>query len=111
MGCNCKKDKGFEIEEKSDFSKLSNKEKGKLVVHYFFKTLGFLIGVALLPLINIAIIWFMFNTIVLTKEVNVIKLFNSLIKNKLDDDDDDDYDELTEDDVDMVDVDVITEKY
>lgn len=115
MGCNCKTDKGFEPSEESKFSNLTNKEKGGLILHYFFKVIGFLIGIVLLPLINIGIIWVMFNTIVLTKEINVMKLMKSLVKNKRsdddDDDDDDDYDELTEDDVVMVDVEDITDKY
>lgn len=116
MGCNCKKN-GFEITEKTDFSKLTNKEKGKLVLHYFFKVIGFFIGVLLLPIINIAIIWFMFNTIVLTKEVSVVKLLNKYFSGEKNEDDDyDDYDDedfenLTEDDVIMVDVEDITEKY
>ena len=38
MGCNCKKN-GFEITEKTNFSKLTNKEKSKLVLHYFFKVI------------------------------------------------------------------------
>jgi len=120
MGCNCKADKGFEPSEKSKFFKLSNKEKGSLILHYFFKVIGFLIGVALLPIINLVIIWFMFNTIVLTKEVSIMKLAKKIMGGKKytddddyydDDDDDDDFEELTEDDVIMVDVEDITNKY
>ena len=118
-GCNCKTKDGFEIPEKTNFSKLTNKEKGKLVVHYFFKVIGFIIGILLLPIINIAIIWFMFNTIVLTKDVNVVKLLNKYFTSKKDDDDEDDdededdvdFEDLTEDDVIMMDVEDITEKY
>jgi len=113
MGCGCKKD-GFEMPEKTKFSKLTNKEKGKLFVHYFFKVIGFLVGVLLLPIINLAIIWFMFNTIVLTRDVNVANLLNRYFNGKKDDehddDDDDDFEDLTEDDVIMMDVEDITEK-
>ena len=114
MSCNCKADEGFETPEKSEFFKLTNKEKGKLILHYFFKVLGFLFGILLLPFINLAIIWFMFNTIVLTKDVNILKVMKKIMSKKLKDDDDedeDDFDELTDDDVIMMDVEDITDKY
>ena len=119
MGCNCKADKGFKIPEEGQFFKLPIKEKGKLILHYFFKVVGFLVGVALLPIINLVIIWFMFNTIVLTKDVSIIKLLKKIMGGRkyddddeyYDDDDDDDFEELTEDDVVMVDVEDITDKY
>ena len=115
MGCNCKTQGGFETSEKISFLKTSNKEKVKLVVHYFFKIIGFLFGILLLPIINIAIIFFMFNTIVLTKDVNIGRLLGKLIGKKYndedeDDDEDDDFEDLTEDDVIMLDVEDITEK-
>lgn len=115
MGCNCKAE-SFETPEKSEFFKLSNKEKGKLILHYTFKVMGFLFGILLLPIINIAIVWFMFNTIVLTKDVNILNLMKKIISDKVkndddDDEDDDDFDELTEDDVVMLDVEDITNKY
>jgi phosphopantothenoylcysteine synthetase/decarboxylase len=120
MGCNCKTKSGFEVPEKNEFFKLTNKEKAKVFLHYTFKVLGFLVGILLLPLINIAIIWFMFNTIVLTKDVNIVNLISKFVGKK-NDDDDDDYDDeddddddfygLTEDDVVMVDVEDITNKY
>jgi hypothetical protein len=63
----------------------------------------------------------MFNTLVLTKEVDVRGLFSRLTKTKKfkslvkdeddeDDEDDDDYENLTEDDLIMVDVEDITPK-
>jgi len=116
-GCNCKTKDGFEMPEKNEFFKLTNKEKGKLFLHYTFKVLGFLIGILLLPIINIVIIWFMFSTIVLTKDVNIVNLLSKFVGKKNDDDDDDDddfdddFDDLTEDDVVMVDVEDITDKY
>ena len=115
MGCNCKTKDGFEMPEKTKFSKLTNKEKRQLVTHYTFKVIGFLIGVLLLPIINIAIIWFMFSTIVLTKDVNIVNLLSKFVGKKNDDaddyDDDDDFEDLTEDDVVLVDVEDITDKY
>jgi hypothetical protein len=76
---------------------------------------GFIIGILLLPLINVAIVIFMFNTIVLTKEVNMVKIIkrftNHKFNNNYDEDDEDDFDNLTEDDVVMLDVEDITKKY
>lgn len=112
MGCNCKDDKGF-IQNKSE--KVS---VGKKTTNYVVKFLGFLILLALLPIINVVIIGFMFKTLVLNKEVDVKSLLlfvGKKGKNKTEEDDDDDYDDddydyLTEDDVVMVDVEDITEK-
>jgi hypothetical protein len=112
MGCNCKNDKGF-IEGKSE-----NVSVGKKTGNYIVKFLGFLILLALLPIINVVIIGFMFKTLVLNKEVNLKSLLLFVGKKgkvKTEDDDDDDYDDdeydyLTEDEVVMVDVEDITEK-
>ena len=71
----------------------------------------------MLPLINIAIIWFMFNTLVLNKDVNIkpllLALGNQFKEKKYEDDDEidiEEFNELTEDDVVMVDVEDITNK-
>ena len=86
------------------------------IIKYSVKTLGFLIGIALLPLINLAIIWFMFETIVLNKDIDLRSVINKYITDKKikkeeeeedEEDDDDDYD-LTEDDVIMLNVEDIT---
>lgn len=88
------------------------------IIKYSVKTLGFLIGIALLPLINLAIIWFMFETIVLNKDIDLRSVINKYITDKKikkeeeeedEEDDDDDYD-LTEDDVIMLNVEDITNK-
>ena len=111
MGCNCKSGQNNK-EQNVKLSELSFKEKIKLFLYYSLKVFGFLVGVLLLPIINIAIIWFMFNTIVLTKEVNikefVMKIMGNTLKDDDDDDDDDDFEDLTEDDVIMLDVEDIT---
>jgi hypothetical protein len=58
----------------------------------------------------------MFNTLVLTKEVDIKKIVSDLIGNKFnkkdddEDDEDNDFENLTEDDVIMVDVEDITEE-
>ncbi len=116
MGCNCKTSGDNNVKETVKLSELSTKQKINLFLFYLAKTIGFLVGVALLPIINLGIIWFMFNTLVLTKEVDIKKIVSDLIGNKFnkkdddEDDEDDDFENLTEDDVIMVDVEDITEE-
>jgi hypothetical protein len=130
MGCSCKTGQAPNSNKKNNNNNINTEfvvyEKNKIIysaIGYFFKTIAFLLGVLLLPIINIAIVWFMFNTLVLTKEVNIKGLFDRLMKSKKfrelskeDDDDDyydgddDEFENLTEDDVIMVDVEDITDK-
>jgi hypothetical protein len=86
------------------------------IIKYAVKTLGFLIAIALLPLINLAIIWFMFETIVLNKDIDLRSVINKYVTDKKtqkedeeEDEEEDDYD-LTEDDVIMLNVEDITNK-
>ena len=115
MGCNCKSGNSFESSENVRFFKTNNKEKIKLIGNYTLKMTGLIVGILLLPLINVAIVIFMFNTIVLTKEVNMVNIIkrftNHKFNNDYDEDDEDDFDNLTEDDVVMLDVEDITKKY
>jgi hypothetical protein len=98
MSCNCKT---------SGASTSSTGEvKSKTVVDnglkYSAKIIGFLIGVLLLPLIMLGIIWFMFDTIVLNKEVDLTIILKKIVKiNKaiLDDDEVEDYEDLEEDEI------------
>ena len=112
MGCNCKSENTNDI-LKNDTPKLSI---GKRVIKYTLKVIAFLLLIAILPLINLAIIWFMFNTLVLNKDVNIKPLLTALgnqFKEKdVDDDeiDDEEFNSLTEDDVILVDVEDITNK-
>ena len=81
---------------------------------YLLKSIGFLLMMLALPLINIAIIWFIFKTLMLNEEVDIKPLLYAIGKkfkqNDSDDDEENDYEELTEDDVVMVDVEDITNK-
>ncbi len=111
MGCNCKSQNIDDILN-VDRPKLSI---GKLIGKYTLKILSFLLMIAMLPLINIAIIWFMFKTLVLNQDVNIKPLLLALgnqFKEKDNDEeiDEEEFDELTEDDVIMVDVEDITKK-
>jgi hypothetical protein len=110
MGCNCKKGD-------SNNEKVNNVSLGKKITSYSVKFIGFLLLLVLLPIINIALIVFMFKTLVLNEQVDLKSLLMFIGKkgkaNTEDDDDDyddDEYDYLTEDDVVMVDYDDITIK-
>ena len=112
MGCNCKNSSGF---PQNDVSQ-KKEGLGATTIKYVVKFLGFLIGVALLPLIMLALIWFMFDTIVLNKDIDLRRVINRFVKtNKFfseneEEDDEEDEDELTEDDVIMLNVEDITNK-
>ena len=99
MGCNCKSKEGFikEVDDSSAFSK---------IVKLSAKLIGFSIGLLFLPIIMLAIVWFMFDTIVLNTEVDLTKIMDKFItKAKFfnNDDDEEDYDD------DYVDIDTLTE--
>ena len=114
MGCNCKNTDGPQQYNVV----LQNEGVTATIIKYFAKTLGFLVGVLLLPLIMLVIVWFMFDTIVLNKDIDLRRVINKFVKandfftkeDKDDDDDDYDYDDLTEDDVFTINVEDITNK-
>lgn len=118
MGCNCKSSNLSPINGENII-----KEKPlQLTLKYVAKTIGFLIALALLPIIMVVIIWFMFDVIILNKNVDLRIILDKFIKHEKyfnsnyeddddEDDDDDDEDEyLTEDDVVMLNVEDITNK-
>lgn len=118
MGCNCKagKESNTYIDAKGDEVKI-NKFHYTNIGFYIFKFLGFLLGIIVLPIINIFIIIFMFNILVLNQKADLKPMFNSLAnflkkakKNDDYDDEEDDFNELTEDDVILMDVDEITDE-
>ncbi len=112
MGCGCKGN--VSNNPKIKFGDLTYKAKTKRLGFYALKGLVFLLGLVLLPIINIAIIWFMFSIIVLNKEFNVkdivFQILGSVLKKRgdEDDDDEDDDEEYDEDDVDLLDAEEIT---
>ena len=96
-------------------SPITSGEKEKInkksIVKYGLKFLFFLLIMVFTPLIYLAICWFVFRTIVLSKEVDIKPLLIAIsdkFKVKYEDDYDDEYYELTEEDVEMLDVDVIS---
>ena len=96
-GCNCKSDKKseFPLNEAKVHKKL-----GPTILMYLLKSIGFLLMMLALPLINIAIIWFIFKTLMLNEEVDIKPLLYAIGKkfkqNDSDDDEENDYEELTE---------------
>ena len=121
MGCNCKagKEPNTYIDNKGDEVKI-NRFHYTNIGFFIFKFLGFLLGIIILPIINIFIIIFMFKILVLNQQADLKPMFNSvanfLKKAKKNDDDedeedyDDDFEDLTEDDVILMDVDEITDE-
>ena len=113
MGCNCKNTDGPQ-----QYNVLTQNESlGATIIKYLAKTLGFLVGMLFLPIIMLVIIWFMFDTIVLNKDIDLRHIINRFVKankffTKYDDEDEDDEEEeeYDEDDVLMVNVEDITNK-
>jgi hypothetical protein len=82
---------------------------------YTLKILGFLFMMILLPIINLAIIWYIFKMFVLNEKVDIKPLLMAIgtkYKPKDEDEeiDEDDYDSLTDDDVILVNAEDITNK-
>jgi hypothetical protein len=104
MGCNCK----------SNAIDVSNKDNKIDILGFGLKIIAFLIALLLLPIIMVAIIWIMFNTLVLTKETDLKPLLKKLGEkfsdNYDDDDDDDDMEVFMNNDVITMNVEDITNK-
>jgi hypothetical protein len=111
MSCNCKTElsDSYDIEE-VEVEKIS---LVNLVISYVVKMFGFLILLLGLPIINLVLVWFMFNTLVLTKSVDIAPLLTKIgrkFSNNEDDDEEYEDEDLTEDDVTVMNVEDITEK-
>lgn len=101
-GCNCKN--GEQAMKIAD-----NRPVGTKIIHYTLKTVVFGLMLILLPIINLFLIYFMFQTLVLNREVDVKPLLIAIGKKfkPKEQDDESYYDNLSEDDVEMVGVEVI----
>jgi len=109
MSCNCKT-KNYPTNQKS-----LNKTLTKNNTNIVLRILAFSLGLLFLPIIMMGVIWFMFELLMLNKEIDMKKIANimtSKIKPFNEDyekeDDDDDYDEFTEENYEMLDVEEIT---
>lgn len=60
-----------------------------IILKYFLKIFGFLVILISLPIINLVIIWFIFNILVLNKKTDVKPILTSLGKKFKNDDGDD----------------------
>ena len=104
--CNCK------TKNYLNYKKTENKELVKNKTNIFLRIIAFSLGLLLLPIIMIAVIWFMFELLMLNKEIDMKKIVNvmtSKIKPFNEEDDDyDDEDDYDEDDYEMIDVEEIT---
>jgi hypothetical protein len=107
--CNCKKsniDNSINTDENLNEN---NKSLFNIITKYFFKTIGFIIFLLLLPLINVYIIWMIFKMFILNKNVDIkpilIHIGNMFKERNISEDyiDEDEYKKLTEDDVIMYD--------
>lgn len=89
----------------------NNTNLGQNFLMYFVKSIGFIISLILLPVINIMIIKFLFQTLVLNKKVDLKGLLEYYFKKKeseeQEDDDEEDYLDLEEDEVEMLNVEEI----
>lgn len=110
-GCNCKGNNKNIDSYLADGEK-SNEKLGPKIGSYVLKFMVFLLMVAALPIINLFIIWFIFRTLMLNKEVNIKPLLNVIGKKFQDKEieEEEEYNDLTEEDVVMVGVEDITNK-
>jgi|ERR1035437_5762432 hypothetical protein len=109
MSCGCKGNNKNIDSYLADGTK-SQEKLGPKIVTYILKSIAFVLMIAALPIINLFIIWFIFRTLMLNKEVDIKPLL-SVIGKKFQDkqeDDEEEYDNLTEDDVVLVNVEEIT---
>ena len=126
MSCGCKANKGVLTPSNNFSSNDENKTKINImanIIHYSIKLIGFAVAMILLPIIVLMIVYYMFNMIVMTKDIDIKPLFISAAKfmkqvgkdNADDDDDDDDDDEaewenINPDEFELVGIDDITNK-
>jgi ATP-dependent Zn protease len=113
MGCGCKTNNNYEPNSEG-----SNNNKKKSFSNILIRLLAFMLIMVFLPIIIIAIIWFVFELVMLNKEIDMkkfinvmsskIKPFNEDYEYNNDEDDDEDDDEFTEENYEMVDVEEIT---
>jgi len=111
MSCNCKNssvndilDGKSNIDKKQKFFKLS------------LKIIAFLLLILMLPILNLYIIWIIFNVLVLNKSLDIMPLLKKIGDNFKDKDEDDEiflgneYDNISESDVVLLDTIDITDE-
>lgn len=115
MGCGCK----AEVKEESNLNNYNLNKNNNIKSGYsmfLVRILAFILSLFLLPIIMVAIVWFMFELFLLNKEIDMkkivtvlsskIKPFNEGYEDEYEDEYDDD--EFNEENYEMVDVEDIT---
>jgi hypothetical protein len=122
MGCGCKTNTKYESNYDSSIKRPDNNNIKSGYSIFLIRVLAFILSLFLLPIIMVAITWFMFELFFLNKEIDmkkIVTVLSSKIKpfnegyeeeyeEEHDDDDDDDDDEFNEENYEMVDVEDIT---
>lgn len=113
--CNCKNGPSMNEMLKGENEKKVKLNLGSNILKYFLKTLGFLLFLIVLPIINLVIIWFAFNLFVLNKNIDFKPMLtfigNGFRKTEIEEElSENELENLTEDDVYMVGVEDITNK-
>jgi hypothetical protein len=115
MGCNCKNEQSMDTMLENENKTPKNLRQN--IIKYTFKSLGFLFILILLPILNLFMIWLIFKMFVLNEKFDIMPLLITIgrkLKPKNEDDefyeDEDEYDNLTEDDVILVNAEDITNK-
>ena len=120
MGCGCKTNTKYESNYDSSNKRPNNNKITSGYSIFLIRVLAFILSLFLLPIIMIAIIWFMFELFLLNKEIDMKKIvtvlsskirpFNEGYEEEYDDDDyeNDDDDEFNEENYEMVGVEDIT---
>lgn len=90
-GCNCKTN--------GETNNVTPNKNVDNVIEIILKISSFILGLVLLPIINVALIWFLFRTLVLNKNVNIKPILVLLGKKFGDKEETTPIDNLTEDDV------------
>jgi ATP-dependent Zn protease len=115
MSCGCKTNTKIQTNEQSSTLNINRNIKNGYSL-FFVRVLAFTLSLFLLPIIMIAIVWFMFQLFFLNKEIDmkkILQVLSSKIKPfnegyEADDDYEDEEDEFTEEDYEMVDIEDIT---
>jgi hypothetical protein len=119
MGCGCKTNTKYESNYDSSIKRPDNNNIKSGYSIFLIRVLAFILSLFLLPIIMVAITWFMFELFFLNKEIDMkkivtvlsskIKPFNEGYEEEYADNyDDDDDDEFNEENYEMVDVEDIT---
>jgi hypothetical protein len=124
-GCKAKKNDGTPFNVSSPNNENTPKKSiGVNIIHYSIKLLGFGIALALSPFLMLVIIYYMFNMIVMTKDVDIRPIFISASKfmkkvgkdNTDEDDEEDDeeddaeWENINPDEFELIGVDDLTKK-